>query len=119
MDTNACSPGEVGFNTHIRHNQTTPAANAFAGRKFPHGVQAWIGRRRIGLPPREGQRVRPNYFTVDSGVMAGPFSTVPSGAKCDPWQGQSQQRSNAFQCTWQPRCVQAAERVINRPLVSR
>ena len=43
------------------------------------------------------------------GAMAGPLSTAPSGAKCEPWHGQSQHCSVEFQCTWQPRCVQTAE----------
>src|SRR2546423_6816117 len=49
-------------------------------------------------------------FTSARGEMAGPLSAVPSGANCEPWQGQSQQRSKLFQCTWQPRCVHAADR---------
>ena len=28
---------------------------------------------------------------------------VPSGADCEPWQRQSQQRSKLFQCKWQSR----------------
>ncbi len=50
-----------------------------------------------------------------SGVSAGPLSTAPSGANCEPWHGQSQHCSNGFQCTTQPRCVHAAERRISRP----
>jgi ABC-type cobalamin/Fe3+-siderophores transport system ATPase subunit len=34
-----------------------------------------------------------------SGATAGAFSAVPSTAKCEPWQGQSQQHSSEFQCT--------------------
>jgi hypothetical protein len=48
-------------------------------------------------------------LTSSSDEMAGPFSAVPSGPNWEPWQGQSQQRSKLFQCTWQPRCGQRAE----------
>src|SRR3954469_19652727 len=40
--------------------------------------------------------------TTAKGDNAGPFSTWPSGAKCEPWQGQSQHFSNGFQWTRQP-----------------
>ena len=38
-----------------------------------------------------------------SRCTAGPCSTLPSGAKREPWHGQSQLRSARFQLTWQPR----------------
>ena len=50
---------------------------------------------------------------------AGPWRTVPSGAKREPWQGQSQDRSARFQLTWQPRWVQVAETAISVPSSSR
>src|SRR5437879_1263440 len=58
-------------------------------------------------------------FTSARGEKAGPLSAVPSGANCEPWQGQSQQRSKLFQCTWQPRCVHVAERRKSFPRSSR
>ena len=36
--------------------------------------------------------------TASIGWIAGPFSTAPSMLNCEPWHGQSQQRSNEFQC---------------------
>ena len=36
-----------------------------------------------------------------SGLTAGPWSTVPSGAKREPWQGQSHERSASLKLTWQ------------------
>src|SRR5829696_5307152 len=50
-----------------------------------------------------------------SRCTAGPCSTSPSGAKRDPWHGQSQLRSARFQLTWQPRCVQVAETATSVP----
>ena len=54
-----------------------------------------------------------------SGATAGAFSTLPSGAKWEPWQGQSQHSSNEFHFRSQPRCVQAADRSNSSPLSSR
>ena len=62
------------------------------------GAQALIFFRRIA-----------DSFAFCSGAMAGPLSTAPSGANCEPWHGQSQHCSVEFQWTWQPRCVQTAE----------
>ena len=39
-------------------------------------------------------------------MHGGPLQDVASGAKREPWQGQSQLRSARFQLTWQPRWVQ-------------
>ena len=38
-----------------------------------------------------------------NGSTAGPSMTAPSGAKREPWQGQSQVDSAVFQLTMQPR----------------
>jgi len=51
------------------------------------------------------------YGSSANGDTAGPFSAVPSTAKWDPWQGQSQQRSREFQWTWHPTWVHDAERL--------
>src|ERR1700710_2715588 len=44
-----------------------------------------------------------------SGAVAGALSTPPSMSKCEPWHGQSQQRSNELKCTVQPTCEQVAD----------
>jgi hypothetical protein len=41
--------------------------------------------------------------TRSKGATAGPASTAPCAVKREPWQGQSQVRSSAFQPTTQPR----------------
>jgi hypothetical protein len=53
------------------------------------------------------------------GLVAGPFRTSPSGANREPWQGQSQLVSAAFQATWQPRCVHRVETACSAPVLSR
>src|SRR5579872_3473272 len=54
-----------------------------------------------------------------SGLIAGPFRTFPSGSNREPWQGQSQLLSVAFQATIQPRWGQTAERSCSLPCLSR
>src|SRR5215208_1127073 len=44
---------------------------------------------------------------------AGPLSKSPSGAKREPWQGQSQEPSAGFQRTRQPRWGQTALRSVS------
>ena len=59
-----------------------------------------IGKRAGGMAHSAAARCLPLVFggaTSASGEMAGPFRAVPSTAKCDPWHGQSQQRSSEFQ----------------------
>src|SRR4051812_25930666 len=47
-----------------------------------------------------------------SGDSAGPANTWPVGLKREPWHGQSQVDSAAFQLTMQPRWVQTGESVV-------
>src|SRR5690606_23861469 len=61
----------------------------------------------------------PSSPTGRRGVGAGPLITSPSGAKREPWQGQSQLRSTSFQCTMHPRWVQTAESSCATPSSSR
>src|SRR5688500_8458470 len=49
----------------------------------------------------------------------GPFSTLPSASKREPWQGQSQVVSVRFQCTMHFRCGQIAVISWNSPASSR
>src|SRR5688572_11890734 len=42
-------------------------------------------------------------------VFEGPFFTLPSGSKREPWHGQSHDFSAAFQCTMQPKCGHTAD----------
>jgi hypothetical protein len=55
----------------------------------------------------------------ESGVSAGPPSTLPFGPKREPWHGQSQVASAWFQRTRQPMCVQTADIFFTRPRSSR
>jgi hypothetical protein len=48
-------------------------------------------------------------------LTAGPWMTLPSLSKRDPWQGQSQVFSAVFQETMQPRCVQVADTATKPP----
>ena len=48
-------------------------------------------------------------------MTAGPWMTLPSVSKRDPWQGQSQVFSAVFQETMQPRCVQVADTATRAP----
>jgi cation diffusion facilitator family transporter len=57
----------------------------------------------------ERVRDRPQISRGGSGLRAGPWITVPSTSKIEPWHGQSQVRSALFQVTVQPLCVQLAE----------
>jgi hypothetical protein len=50
-----------------------------------------------GGPPTRPTPAIVSPLMVASDSTAGAFSAVPSTAKCDPWQGQSQHRSKEFQ----------------------
>src|SRR5690242_16498067 len=58
------------------------------------------GRWRHAVPP---------YASDFMGDVAGALRTSPSIPKCEPWHGQSQQRSSEFQCTTQFTCEHVAE----------
>ena len=45
------------------------------------------------------------WFMLGSFLHAGPWITSPSTVNCEPWHGQSQQRSPWLKITSQPRCV--------------
>src|SRR4051812_19141368 len=53
-----------------------------------------------------------DHCTFSNGSSAGPESTSPVGLKREPWQGQSQVRSAAFQCTMHFRWVQTGEHKV-------
>lgn len=57
--------------------------------------------------------------TLSNGVSAGPLWTAPVGLKREPWQGQSQVLSAAFQWTMHFMCVQTGEQRVTRPESSR
>ena len=65
------------------------------------------GARVVAAPYSSGLR--------SSRCTAGPWSTSPSGAKREPWHGQSQLRSARFQLTWQPRWLQLVETATSVP----
>ena len=74
------------------------------------------GSDEVGREPRGADAFLLSEAAVaggrrSSGWRAGPWRTVPSGAKRDPWQGQSQEDSASFQATVQPMCVHVAETV--------
>jgi hypothetical protein len=67
-------------------------------------------------PGEHAERIRGlDVGRVGSGVTAGPARMPPSTAKREPWQGQSQVCSAAFQATWQPRWVQRVETALSVP----
>lgn len=72
------------------------------------GIRLVVSRQRSELVVR-----------FPRGLVAGPFRTAPSGLNRDPWQGQSQLVSAAFQATWQPRCVHRVETACSAPVGSR
>jgi RNA polymerase sigma-B factor len=68
----------------------------------------------IHWPSRETATPKPpelysSELASSNGSVAGPCRTVPSVAKREPWQGQSQVCSASLKATMQPRCVQRAE----------
>jgi len=67
-----------------------------------------VARRTLCLPNKCKSRTDTLRSSVEnypesfaSPLFAGPFNTSPCGEKRDPWQGQSQVRSVAFQATMQ------------------
>jgi hypothetical protein len=63
------------------------------------------------------------YFTVNhdtcvfpSAVLAGPLITFPVEEKREPWHGQSNDFSELFHVTIQPKCVHTAEYACSCPL---
>ena len=73
----------------------------------------------IGMPEHRDARAAHEASARGSGAIAGPVSTSPVGAKREPWQGQSQLVSSAFQWTMQPRWVHTADRSWSTPASSR
>lgn len=75
-------------------------------RDLPRGgrVAQAVRRTKGGAASRARQAVRRS-----SGCAAVPSSTLPSTAKRDPWQRQSQERSAALRRTRQPRWEQRSE----------
>src|SRR5262249_59794335 len=61
----------------------------------------------------------PSIYRFSNGDPAGPAITVPSGAKREPWHGQSHVFSASFQAIRQPMCVQTAEIFHTSPRSSR
>src|SRR5688572_15091765 len=60
------------------------------------------------------------FFSIGArSATDGPFSTLPSASKREPWQGQSQVVSVRFQCTMHFRCGQIAVISWNSPASSR
>jgi len=66
-------------------------AENLSGKPDILGAQSHIvGQLRHS--PTQRPRVTRVHRRGPSGEMAGALSTEPSGANCEPWQGQSQQR---------------------------
>src|SRR5205085_10510506 len=61
----------------------------------------------------------PGLWGGSRSEIAGPETRWPRASKREPWHRQSHVFSAAFQCTGQPRCVQAADISCTTPVSSR
>jgi hypothetical protein len=99
-----------------------PLERSFGGLLDVHCSRRFAVQSHITFKRQSFSRHQlPAFGTANfsSGFTAGPLRTDPSGAKCDPWHGQSQHCSVEFQCTWQPTCVQTGEHAESFPAISR
>lgn len=96
----------------VAGSSRTPSARARSAARCSARRSPW----RSHTPTPQSER-QPS--TAASGAVDGPWSGVPSGAKWEPWHGQSHTRSVEFQRTRQPRCGQTAERRCRVPVSSR
>src|SRR5690606_21860909 len=71
---------------------------------------AGLRRRPLhAAPPVSLTSSSSSIATGSSGATAGPWITLPSGRKREPWHGQSHVDADGFQATMQPRWVQTAD----------
>src|SRR5205823_519578 len=85
-------------------------------------AQRWVRSRWWPLRAQEGSRsggwmryVLDGQGIFSRGASAGPEKTSPVGLKREPWQGQSQVLSAAFQWTMHFKCVQIGEQSLTFP----
>src|SRR2546423_6687230 len=94
-----------------------------ARRAEEHRVEGLRRARDSREPFESPDGERKNYVSLFStgarSATDGPFSTLPSGSKREPWQGQSQVVSFRFQCTMHFKCGQTAVISCSAPASSR
>ena len=119
---------DVGRLSVLLHETASALQQLYRPRDFFYPVGSQFRRTD---PPEIRERLFQPFYRVEglskseglglgwSGSTAGAFRTTPSGAKCDPWQEQSQHCSVEFQATSHPECVHTAECKCSLPAVSR
>src|SRR5438105_2065356 len=129
-ETDAAEPmnadTHTGASAHGRFNLADgaePLPIKQSGRGEEHRVKnlrrPWNSREPFQPPNSEREDYVSAFSTGARSATEGPFSTLPSASKREPWQGQSHVVSFRFQCTIHFRCGQTAVISCSVPASSR